>query len=164
LISPIRPGLTTGYEEVYHFERRVQQRPALPILERRASWLLRQEQNSGSTLRVMSYNLLADLYASREVDQKVMYNHCHTDFLMRTRRMPLLLYEILMHQPDIVCLQEVDTNVYDQLLFPVLKAHGYNGYYSNKASSQLEGNDSEFIVVHVTRFDCAHKCFLLVVE
>jgi mRNA deadenylase 3'-5' endonuclease subunit Ccr4 len=53
--------------------------------------------------------------------------------------MPLLVYEILAYQPDIICLQEVDSGVFDELLRPVLEAHGYHGYYSNKASAQLEG-------------------------
>jgi mRNA deadenylase 3'-5' endonuclease subunit Ccr4 len=138
LISPTRPGFTTGHEEVYHFDKVVQERPRLAVLDNRASWLPRQQEDD-STLRVMSYNLLADLYTSREINQKTMYNHCEAEFIVRTRRMPLLVHEILMHQPDIICLQEVDSMIYDQLLLPVLKAHGYQGYYSNKASVQLEG-------------------------
>ena len=63
------------------------------------------------------------------------------DILARTRRMPLLLYEILQHQADIICLQECDATVYEELLRPALDCHGYTGFYSNKATSQLEGKD-----------------------
>jgi hypothetical protein len=137
LISPIRQGLLSGYEEAFTFEQLVQPRPPLPVVEmREASWCHRQDP---SKLRVMSYNLLADLYTSRQIDQQHMYNHCQPEFLRKSRRMPLLVYEILAYQPDIICLQEVDTGVFDELLRPVLGAHGYHGYYSNKASAQLEG-------------------------
>lgn len=139
LISPVREGLLSGYEEAFTFEQLVQPRPPLPVVEMRESWLHRQDH---SKLRVMSYNLLADLYTSRQIDQQSMYNHCKPEFLRRSRRMPLLVYEILAYQPDIICLQEVDTGVFDKLLRPVLAAHGYHGYYSNKASAQLEGEYS----------------------
>jgi hypothetical protein len=139
LISPIREGLLSGYEEAYTFEQLVQPRPRLPVVEMRKSWLHRQDH---SNLRVMSYNLLADLYTSRQIDQQHMYNHCQPEFLRRSRRMPLLVYEILAYQPDIICLQEVDASIFDELLRPVLGAHGYHGYYSNKASAQLEGEYS----------------------
>jgi hypothetical protein len=138
LINPVRSGLCSGYEEVYQYEKAVQKQPFMPIIEQRQSWLPRPKEDQ-TKLRVMSYNLLADVYATREIDQKVMYNHCKADFMARTRRMPLLVHEILAHQPDIICLQEVDSIIFEQLLRPVLKAHGYHGYYSNKVSAQMEG-------------------------
>lgn len=151
-ISPIRPGVSTGYEEAYGFEQVVQKRPEMPVVERRLSWLARRSDDDPTSLRVMSYNLLADLYASREIDQRSMYNHCQAKFIKRTRRMPLLVYEILVHQPDIVCLQEVDASIHKHILLPVLKAHGYYGYYSNKASSQLEGKHTAFVLWFYTRY------------
>lgn len=138
LINPVRSGLCSGYEEVYQYEKAIQTQPFMPIIELRQSWLARPKEDQ-SKLRVMSYNLLADLYATRGIDQKVMYNHCKVDFVARTRRMPLLVHEILAHQPDIICLQEVDSIIFEQLLRPVLKAHGYHGYYSNKVAAQKEG-------------------------
>jgi mRNA deadenylase 3'-5' endonuclease subunit Ccr4 len=107
-------------------------------------------------IRVMTYNVLADLYTTRcvleggsnELDQEQLqqqpfqfmyYNHCPQEFLSRKRRMPLILHELLAYRPDIICLQEVDLHVFDRLLEPCLRSQGYQGYYSNKASSQLEG-------------------------
>ena len=151
LINPIRrddnssssdtTNLNTGYEEVYQYSKVVQERPYLPILEQRRDWLFRRhQQNQDQHFRIMSYNLLADLYTTREVDQQLMYNFCQPQHIARTRRMPLLVYEILQHRPDILCLQEVDSCVFDTLLLPVLKTYGYQGFYSNKVSvSQLEG-------------------------
>ena len=154
LVSPVRPGLTSGYEEAFYFVKRVELCPPMPVVQMRTSWLA--SRNDDPCIRVMSYNLLADLYASREVDQKVMYNHCDREFLIRKRRMPLLIYEILAYHPDVVCLQEVDAGVYHDLLRPVLESHGFRGYYSNKVSAQLEG---EFPLLQ-SRFELKAFCLL----
>lgn len=140
VISPLHLDRLTGYEEVYEFQKLVSKRPCLPILSLRSSWLAHKIQPRPSNeLRVLSYNLMADIHLSPEVERRANYAGCKVESLTRTRRIPLLLYEILQHQADIICLQECDATVYEQLLRPALHAHGYSGFYSNKATSQLEG-------------------------
>ena len=151
LITPVRTWSTSNeevgtidysdFDEVYHFGNKVEKRPFLPIVNMRESWLdQRSMQNDPiKGLRIMSYNLLADLYISRDLEQRTMYQHCDAQFLPKGRRMPLLVYEILAYQPDVVCLQEVDASVFEELFRPVLTSQGYRGYYSNKESKQLEG-------------------------
>ena len=51
----------------------------------------------------------------------------------------MIVAEILAYQPDIICLQEVDSCVCDDLLMPVLKLKGYGGFFSSKAGVQSEG-------------------------
>jgi mRNA deadenylase 3'-5' endonuclease subunit Ccr4 len=51
----------------------------------------------------------------------------------------MIVGELLAYRSDIICLQEVDGSVYDTYLEPVFQTMGYDGYYSNKASSQREG-------------------------
>jgi mRNA deadenylase 3'-5' endonuclease subunit Ccr4 len=139
LLVPIHPHNDgKGYEEAYSFENPVEKLPDLPLIfPLRKSWTKRS--NNDKRLRVLTYNLLADLYASRELDQKVMYNHCPAEFLDKKRRMPLLLYELLSFKPDIICLQEVDFSVFSSLLRPALESEEYQGFFSNKASVQPEG-------------------------
>jgi mRNA deadenylase 3'-5' endonuclease subunit Ccr4 len=142
LIIPIRPGHSgEGCEEAFEYKNPVEALPSLPLIHpMRDAWTIRNRDTApADELRVLSYNLLADLYASREVDQEVMYNHCPVQFLARRRRMPLLLYEMLVYQPDVICLQEVDASIFSGLFRPCLESQGYQGYYSNKASVQLEG-------------------------
>lgn len=139
VISPIRNDQKYGHEEVYQFQKKVAMRPNLPILDFRADWLRRDDPQRSRDLRVMSYNLMADIHLNPEVERRARYAKCATSLLTRTRRMPLLLYEILQHDADVICLQECDMTVYDQLFRPALAAHGYSGFYSNKATTQLEG-------------------------
>lgn len=138
LIVPLRPGQDgEGWEEAYEYENVVEALPDMPMISpTRKEWIKHADR---SNLRVMSYNLLADLYVTREADNPIMYNHCPAEFLSRKRRMPMLLNEILVFQPDIICLQEVDSFIFDRFLKPSLKSQGYQGFYSNKASAQLEG-------------------------
>eukprot|EP00562_Extubocellulus_spinifer_P005953 CAMPEP_0178531410 /NCGR_PEP_ID=MMETSP0696-20121128/33411_1 /TAXON_ID=265572 /ORGANISM="Extubocellulus spinifer, Strain CCMP396" /LENGTH=954 /DNA_ID=CAMNT_0020163309 /DNA_START=339 /DNA_END=3203 /DNA_ORIENTATION=- len=149
LIVPTRPGHDgRGCEEAYRFKNVVEQ-IVDPIRE---GWTQRTAEERDD-LRVLTYNILADLYTSRDVDQHLMYAHCDLAHLMRWRRMPMLMHEILAYQADVICLQEVDASIYHTLLQPVLNEKGYQGYYSNKASTQQEGcamfwNTSCFEVAH----------------
>ena len=141
LIVPTRPGHDgRGCEEAYRFKNAVEQLPWMPIVSPiRDGWTQHRSASERDDLRVLTYNILADLYTSRDVDQHLMYAHCDLSHLMRWRRMPMLIYEVLSYEADVICLQEVDATIYDTLLRPVLENKGYQGFYSNKASTQQEG-------------------------
>jgi 2',5'-phosphodiesterase len=51
----------------------------------------------------------------------------------------LLLLPLLLLQPDILCLQEVDDKVYSEYLEPHLACHGFVGHYTNKQGKVREG-------------------------
>ena len=59
--------------------------------------------NKSTILRVMTYNILADFYASRETEQYRVSSHCSPVHLHKNRRMPIVLAEILMFRADIIC-------------------------------------------------------------
>ena len=165
LIVPRRPDHDgRGCEEAYQFQRRVEALPALPIVrplregfmnrpshDARPSRQRRhhrrdttgREDDPTMSLRVVSYNILADQYSSRDVDKKDdadrMYSHCKYEYLTKWRRHPLIVHEILAYQPDVVALQEVDADVFAYLLTPVLTAKGYEGYFSPKGGGAYPG-------------------------
>jgi mRNA deadenylase 3'-5' endonuclease subunit Ccr4 len=146
VITPLRPGHDgKGCEEAYQFKRPVETLPHLPILSPlRDEFIVHRDrqQEDKQPLRVVSYNILADQNASRDVKRDVddkIYSHCKLDDIVKWRRHPLILHEILQYQGDIVCLQEVDRDVFDGLLKPCLTAHGYQGYYSEKGLDDASG-------------------------
>lgn len=51
----------------------------------------------------------------------------------------MIIAEILSYKADIICLQEVDASIHNSLISPVLRIKGYQGFYSNKVTSQQEG-------------------------
>ena len=148
LIVPLRRGHAgEDCEEVYKFANPVEPLPPMPLVSPlRDAWIVRDDASISHPLlppvhglRVMTYNLLADLYVSREEEHQIMYGHCPISFLDRKRRMPMILAELLAYRPDVITLQECDQTIFEELFQPCMAAYGYQGFYSNKASAQLEG-------------------------
>ena len=148
-------------EEAYQFKKVVEPLPHMPIVSplrddfnhlRRNFTNGKQESNS-KPLRVATYNILADLYVSRDVTINItqsknedslsttQFPHVPIlDHLNKMRRLPMIIAELLSYNADIICLQEVDGGlIYDSFIEPVMNVMGFDGYYSNKASCQREG-------------------------
>ncbi|KAL7550367.1 hypothetical protein ACHAWF_013611 [Thalassiosira exigua] len=147
VITPQRPNHGgRGCEEAYQFKRKVEALPPLPNLNPlRKEFLNRSAQvdEGPMSLRVVTYNILADQNASRDVkkndDADRMYSHCLNEHIVKFRRHPLILHEILEYSPDVLTLQEVDVDIFEKLLQPVLCAKGYEGYFSKKGVDDCSG-------------------------
>jgi mRNA deadenylase 3'-5' endonuclease subunit Ccr4 len=140
MITPIRPNHNgEGCQEAYQFLEPVEMElPENKLLRLRPEWQQPRAQRSLtggiSELRVLTYNILADQNAFSKTKMPY-YPYVPSEILMRSRRMPLLLYEILAYQADVICLQEVDELVFETLFQPVLEYHDYQGYFSVKRSA-----------------------------
>uniref|UniRef100_A0A368UII1 poly(A)-specific ribonuclease n=1 Tax=Glycine max TaxID=3847 RepID=A0A368UII1_SOYBN len=82
---------------------------------------------SSGTFTVLSYNVLSEAYASND-----LYNYCPSWALSWPYRRQNLLREIVGYRPDIICLQEVQSDHYDEFFSPELDKHGYYGLYKRK--------------------------------
>ncbi|KAK6779033.1 hypothetical protein RDI58_025751 [Solanum bulbocastanum] len=76
--------------------------------------------SSSGTFTVLSYNILSDAYATNE-----LYSYCPSWALSWTYRRQNLLREIVGYRADIVCLQEVQSNHFEEFFAPELDKHGY---------------------------------------
>ena len=92
-----------------------------------------------SRLRVVSYNILADGYASSTGARETIYPYCPQDYIDHDYRRPLLFREILGYHADLILLQECDTKLFERELSLVMKAHGYLGDYKIKSDNVQEG-------------------------
>lgn len=139
----IRPTSAThdgsGCEEAYQFEHSVQQRPENTLLNLRPTWTESRPHNDND-LRVLTYNILADQNAfdAPGVVSRSCRDYVTPALINKKRRMPLVLHEILQYHADIVCLQEVDTHIYRNLLEPVMQHRQYQGVFTCK---QSDGNN-----------------------
>ncbi|KAJ8602949.1 hypothetical protein CTAYLR_001539 [Chrysophaeum taylorii] len=79
---------------------------------------------AAGTLRVCSYNLLADKFGRRTPG-------CPP----ATRRAPVALGEVLRLNPDVLCLQEVDAVLFDRFWRPQLEAAGYECVFVAKKNN-----------------------------
>ena len=71
-------------------------------------------------MRVVSYNLLADAYASQQSTKEKMYPYTGDTNLDIEYRKQLIAAELCALRGDIICLQEVDAKVFHQYLRGVL--------------------------------------------
>eukprot|EP00903_Cladosiphon_okamuranus_P010394 g9832.t1 len=89
-------------------------------------------------LRVMCYNILADMYCTSEQADKVLYPYCPKEFRVLDYRMQMVTREIRGHAADLIMLQECDTKAYDRFLAPGLEFDGLKGIYLTKAGQEGE--------------------------
>eukprot|EP00794_Sanderia_malayensis_P005934 gene5934-6620_t len=111
--------------------------------------------------RVVSYNILADIYCGTEFAQKNLYPYCSkyaTEFGYRGQ---LILKELIGYNSDIICLQECDQKVFDYFLCPALKSEGFLGHYMRKAGEMPEG---EALFYNLQKFSLLCEANVIVSE
>lgn len=86
--------------------------------------------------RVVSYNILADLYADSDYSRTNLFPYCPAYALKVEYRKQLYTKEILGYNADILCLQEVDMKIFDSDLRTVLEddSQGFKGIIAQKGS------------------------------
>lgn len=100
--------------------------------------LFTQQQTQWPELRVVSYNILADIYAQTELSKMVLYPYCAPYALELDYRINLIRKELCGYNADLICLQEVDKGVFEESLTPAMDAFGFDGVFRIK-EKQHEG-------------------------
>ncbi|XP_041831423.1 protein angel homolog 2 isoform X2 [Melanotaenia boesemani] len=85
---------------------------------------------------VMSYNILSQELLQ---DNAYLYRHCDPSILHWEYRLPNLLAEIQQHDADILCLQEVQMDHYENQIKPALQALGYHCELKKRTGSKPDG-------------------------
>jgi CCR4-NOT transcription complex subunit 6 len=87
---------------------------------------------NNSAFKVLCYNVLAQIYATRHI-----YPYTPLWALQWDYRKNRILAEILRHQADIICLQEVQANHFEQFFSPQLNSSGYDGIFKRKTRESM---------------------------
>jgi CCR4-NOT transcription complex subunit 6 len=89
-------------------------------------------KGSGQRFRVVTYNLLAEIYATQQ-------QYPSTDFwaLSWEYRFGNLLREIEMANPDVICLQEIQADHYENHVYAQMSDAGYEGVYKQKTRQSM---------------------------
>lgn len=90
--------------------------------------------SSPTEIRVVSYNLLADLYADGDYARKTLFPYCAAEALKIDYRKQLFIKELVGYNADLLCLQEVDIKIFDYDLKPVLETYNFNGIMTPKGT------------------------------
>ena len=80
----------------------------------------------------MSYNILADMYASSAFCRTVLYPYCPPAALGAGYRLQLIARELARAAPDLAALQECTRAAFRGYLAPLLDARGFASYYTQK--------------------------------
>ncbi|XP_059668553.1 carbon catabolite repressor protein 4 homolog 2-like [Cornus florida] len=91
--------------------------------------------STAGTFTVLSYNVLADVYATSE-----LYSYCPPWALSWPYRRQNLLREIVGYGADIVCLQEVQSDHFEEFFAPELDKHGYQALFKRKTAEVFSGS------------------------
>ena len=89
--------------------------------------------------RIMSYNLLANIYSSSSTARDKLFRHCPYEYLNMDYRLGLLVKEIFYYHSDIICLQEVDSSIFKTILSPFFSINGFDGLFQAKDNQSMEG-------------------------
>jgi len=105
---------------------------AKPVLRYGAKDTFLETQGGGACLRVMTYNVLAEVYATKQV-----YPYCPLWALSWGYRKQLIMKEIKHRDADIICLQEMQIDHFDNFLLPELTKLGYDGIIKSKTRESM---------------------------
>jgi len=86
----------------------------------------------GARFRVVTYNILAEIYATQQ-----QYPHCDFWALNWEYRFHNILRELTDSGGDIICLQEVQADHYDNYLYLALNDLGYEGVFKSKTRDAM---------------------------
>ncbi|XP_051148555.1 carbon catabolite repressor protein 4 homolog 1-like isoform X2 [Andrographis paniculata] len=89
------------------------------------------------TFTLLSYNILSDAFATTD-----QYSYCPSWALSWPYRRQNLLREIVGYQADIICLQEVQGNHFEEFFAPELDKHGYQALFKKCTAEMLPENIS----------------------
>lgn len=90
---------------------------------------------TGNEFRVVSYNILADLYADSDYSRSVLFPYIPPYALHIDYRKQLFLKEIVGYRADLICLQEVDHKIFELDLNVMLKNLDYAGQFKHKGQT-----------------------------
>ncbi|KAI1288410.1 Protein angel -like protein 2 [Halotydeus destructor] len=109
----------------------------------------------GVEFTLMTYNVLSQNLISQHGQ---LYTHCSKLSLDWVHRFQQLSREIKQCSPDVVCLQEVNKNHFEQDFTPFFTSIGYSGLYKKRTGDKLDGcalfyNTSKFTLDKFVKLD-----------
>ncbi|KAL3078779.1 hypothetical protein niasHS_014561 [Heterodera schachtii] len=99
------------------------------------------KQTSAQSYRLISYNILANLYLNlKKLEQKdLFFPYCPKCFLEANYRYPLILRELEGYNADLMFLQEVDFRLQKRFLIQFLHFKNYSSVFNCKGNEVNEG-------------------------
>mmetsp|Transcript_30307 Transcript_30307/g.68819 ORF Transcript_30307/g.68819 Transcript_30307/m.68819 type:complete len:557 (-) Transcript_30307:121-1791(-) len=94
------------------------------------------QPRAANELRVLSYNILAEPYATSVSAVQYLYPYCNSEFLQSEFRIQRVLAELVASDADVIALQECDLKTFEAYLLPALGRIGYSGHFTHKGATE----------------------------
>jgi CCR4-NOT transcription complex subunit 6 len=88
--------------------------------------------SGGARFRIVSYNVLAEIYATQQ-----QYPYCDLWALSWEYRFHNIMRELADASPDVVCLQEIQADHYENHLYAAMSDQGFEGVYKQKTRQSM---------------------------
>lgn len=95
--------------------------------------------DSAHTFSIVSYNILAECHRVR-----TDYSYTAPEFLGQDYRHSLLMKELQYLNGDVVCLQEVSPEYFNQTLLPEMEKLGYEGLIMKRTKEDMDEGEATF--------------------
>lgn len=125
-----KPPLQSANEAITISDKPVRTAPQCQHLQRRFDSTNMTTANQ--EIRAVSYNILGESYAGSKY-AKQLYHHCPDHVLDMNYRQQLLTTELINYNADLICLQEVSQQTFDDRLSYGLHFNGFQGLWKNRA-------------------------------
>lgn len=112
--------------------------PTPPPPPQRECIYVGENPKSDPTFKVISYNMLAPIYATKQI-----FRYCEMFQLDWNYRRNNLLREITNYKADIICLQEIQSNHFDDFFQPNLQKQGYDGIFKAKTREGIQADPKQ---------------------
>ncbi|WKY00752.1 hypothetical protein Q1695_015074 [Nippostrongylus brasiliensis] len=123
------------------------------IFEENTKWC--QSEKPSECFRVVSYNILADLYLDLSgAQEELFFPYCPKSYQMYEYRYPLLLRELSGYDADLCFLQEVDHRMQMRYLDKLFESLGLEMNFARKQKEVTEGS---VIAFRRDRFTLLHS-------
>lgn len=114
------------------------------ITDEQVKWCEEISLEDDSTIRIMSYNILADLYLNLTLPQEqLFFNYCQKSSQRIIYRTPIFLKQLhdFIHSArcSLIFLQEVDLSRHENFIVPFLNTISYSSEIAKKVGTVSEG-------------------------
>ncbi|GFT91856.1 protein angel homolog 2 [Nephila pilipes] len=113
--------------------------------------LNRARQKWDFQFTIMTYNILSQ---NAVENHRYLYKKCHPAFLQEDYRISKILPEILKSKSDIICLQEVEQNLFYNRIKNVFDSNGFASIFKKRTGSKSDGCA---ILWRKKKFDLVHE-------
>ncbi|CAL1270362.1 unnamed protein product [Larinioides sclopetarius] len=85
---------------------------------------------------IMTYNILSQ---NAVENHRYLYRNCNPTYLQEDYRISRIMPEILQSRSDIICLQEVEQNLFDSRIKKVFDSKGFASIFKKRTGSKSDG-------------------------